>query len=194
MLIQHLYIWKTVRPTTVTTLTHSSHLWFKLLKTCCKTLRNLLAYENTWRYETVYGYLSVWVVGKLADKELRYGEQSPTDVIITDTHKGDADDALIDATTIRQSSLTEARRLGLKNKHTHTHTHTASTQTLKQWRKLRMESGENREQKLEDVPLVEFMYLVLTHTPGKRQHRQLGSLLVYLCDFFQALINSLVCL
>ena len=48
MLIQHLYIWKTVRPTTVTTLTHSSHLWFKLLKTCCKTLRNLLAYENTW--------------------------------------------------------------------------------------------------------------------------------------------------
>jgi len=144
MLIQHLYIWKTVRPTTVTTLTHSSHLWFKLLKTCCKTLRNLLAYENTWRYETVYGYLSVWVVGKLADKELRYGEQSPTDVIITDTHKGDADDALIDATTIRQSSLTEARRLGLKNKHTHTHTH-----TLHQHRP--WNSGENWEWKVEKI-------------------------------------------
>ena len=149
MLIQHLYIWKTVRPTTITTLTHSSHLWFKLLKTC-KTLRNLLAYENTWRYETVYGYLSVWVVGKLADKELRYGEQSTTDVIITDTHKGDADDALIDATTIRQSSLTEARRLGLKNKHTHTHTHThcinTDPETVEKiengkWRKSRKKIG-----------------------------------------------------
>ena len=85
-------------------------------------------------------------MGKLAEKELHYGEQSPTDVIIIDTHKGDADDALIDATTIRQSSLTEARRLGLKNKHTHTHCINTDTETAekienRKWRKSRTKIG-----------------------------------------------------
>ena len=45
----------------------------------------------------------------------------------------------------------------------------------------------------EDVPLVEFMYLVFTHMPGERYCRQLRSLLLSLCYIFQALINSLVC-
>jgi len=45
----------------------------------------------------------------------------------------------------------------------------------------------------EDVPLVEFMYLVFTCTPSEGYHRQLGSLLLYWCYVFQALINSRVC-
>ena len=44
----------------------------------------------------------------------------------------------------------------------------------------------------EDVPLVEFMYLVFTRMPGESYRRRLSSLLLYLCDVFQALINSLV--
>ena len=43
------------------------------------------------------------------------------------------------------------------------------------------------------VPLVEFMYLVSTRMPGESYHRQLGSLLLCLCDVFRALINPLVC-
>ena len=43
----------------------------------------------------------------------------------------------------------------------------------------------------EDVPLVEFMYLVFTRRPGECYHRQLGSLL--LCYVFWVLTNSLVC-
>ena len=46
---------------------------------------------------------------------------------------------------------------------------------------------------IEDVPLVEFMYLVFTHVPGESHCRQLRSFLLYLCSIFRALINSLVC-
>ena len=46
---------------------------------------------------------------------------------------------------------------------------------------------------VEDVALVEFMYLVFTCMPGESYHRQLRSLLLCLCDVFQVLINSLVC-
>ena len=45
----------------------------------------------------------------------------------------------------------------------------------------------------EDVPPVEFMYLVFTHMPGESYHRQLRSFLLYLCYIFQVLINSFVC-
>ena len=44
-----------------------------------------------------------------------------------------------------------------------------------------------------DVPLVEFMYLVFTRMPGENYRRRLMSLLLYLCNIFRALINSLVC-
>ena len=43
------------------------------------------------------------------------------------------------------------------------------------------------------VPLVEFTYLVFTSLPGESYSRQLRSLLVYLCNVFRALINSLEC-
>ena len=46
--------------------------------------------------------------------------------------------------------------------------------------------------RLEDVPLVEFMYLVFTRMQGESYRRQLRSLLLCLCDVFRALINSLV--
>ena len=45
----------------------------------------------------------------------------------------------------------------------------------------------------EDILLVEFVYLVFTHVPGKSYRRWLRSLLLYLCYVFQALINSLAC-
>ena len=45
----------------------------------------------------------------------------------------------------------------------------------------------------EDVPLVEFMYLVFTRLPGERYRRRLRSLLLFLCYVFRALMNSLVC-
>ena len=45
---------------------------------------------------------------------------------------------------------------------------------------------------VEDVPLVEFMYLVFSHMPGESYNRWLRSLLC-LCDIFGALMNSLVC-
>ena len=44
----------------------------------------------------------------------------------------------------------------------------------------------------EDVPLVEFMYLVSTRMPGASYHRRPRSLLLCLCDIFRELINSLV--
>ena len=44
---------------------------------------------------------------------------------------------------------------------------------------------------MEDVPLVEFMYLVFTRMPSESCRRRLGSLLLYLFDVFRALINSL---
>ena len=43
----------------------------------------------------------------------------------------------------------------------------------------------------EDVPLVEFMYLVFTCMPGESYCRWLRSLLLCSCDVFRALINSL---
>ena len=46
---------------------------------------------------------------------------------------------------------------------------------------------------LEDVPLVEFMYLVFTRMPGESYRKWLRSLLLYLCYVFRALINSLGC-
>ena len=46
---------------------------------------------------------------------------------------------------------------------------------------------------IEDVHLVEFMYLAFTRMPGQSYRRQLRSLLLCLCDVFRALINSLVC-
>ena len=46
---------------------------------------------------------------------------------------------------------------------------------------------------VEEVPLVEFMYLVFTRMPGESYHRWLGSLLLYLRYVFQVLINSPVC-
>ena len=46
----------------------------------------------------------------------------------------------------------------------------------------------------EDAPLVEFMYLVFTRMPGESHRRRLGSVLLYLCYVFRALINSLVLL
>jgi len=45
----------------------------------------------------------------------------------------------------------------------------------------------------EDVPLVEFMHLVLTRMPCESYRRRLRSLLLCLCDVFRALFNSLVC-
>ena len=45
----------------------------------------------------------------------------------------------------------------------------------------------------ENVPLVEFMYLVITRMPGESYRRRLRSLLSYLCYVFRALINSLAC-
>ena len=39
----------------------------------------------------------------------------------------------------------------------------------------------------------EFMYLVFTRMPGENYRRRLMSLLLYLCNIFRALINSLVC-
>ena len=45
---------------------------------------------------------------------------------------------------------------------------------------------------LEDVPLVEFMYLVFTRIPGESYRRRLRSMLLYLCYVFRALINSFV--
>ena len=46
--------------------------------------------------------------------------------------------------------------------------------------------------RVENVPLVEFMYLVFTDMPGESYRRRLSSLLS-LRDVFRALVNSLVC-
>ena len=74
------------------------------------------------------------------------------------------------------------------------------------WRERRAEADSNRGPSayqpntlplgqtgsLEDVPLMEFIYLVFTCMPGESYWRQLRSLLC-LGDVFQVLINSLVC-
>ena len=44
---------------------------------------------------------------------------------------------------------------------------------------------------IEDILLVEFVYVVFTHVPGKSYRRWLRSLLLYLCYVLRALINSL---
>ena len=44
----------------------------------------------------------------------------------------------------------------------------------------------------EDIPLVEFMYVVFTRMPGESYRRRLGSLLC-LRDVFRALTDSLGC-
>ena len=44
---------------------------------------------------------------------------------------------------------------------------------------------------IDDVPVVEIMSLVFTRMPGESYRRPLGSLLLYLCYVFRALINSL---
>ena len=46
---------------------------------------------------------------------------------------------------------------------------------------------------VEEVPVVEFMYLAFTRTPGESDRRRLRSFLSCLCDIFRALIISLVC-
>ena len=46
--------------------------------------------------------------------------------------------------------------------------------------------------KHEDIPLLEFMYLTFTRVPGESYRRRLRSLVLYLCDVFRALINSLL--
>ena len=46
---------------------------------------------------------------------------------------------------------------------------------------------------VEDVPLVECMYLVFTHMPRESYHRRLRSLLLYLFDVFPALTDELPC-
>ena len=46
---------------------------------------------------------------------------------------------------------------------------------------------------LEDLPLVEFMYLVFIRMPGESYRKRLKSLLLHLRYVFRALINSLVC-
>ena len=56
-----------------------------------------------------------------------------------------------------------------------------------------MLATDNIKGKNEDVPMMEFMYVVFTHMPGESYCRQRGSLLLYLCYVFWALINSLVC-
>ena len=45
----------------------------------------------------------------------------------------------------------------------------------------------------DDVPLVEFMHFVFIRMSGERYRRPLRSLLLYLCDVFQSLINPMVC-
>ena len=54
-------------------------------------------------------------------------------------------------------------------------------------------SHKNKQQRPEDVPLVESMHLVLTRMPCESYRRRLRSLLLCLCGVFRALINSLVC-
>ena len=44
----------------------------------------------------------------------------------------------------------------------------------------------------EDVPVVEFMYLIFTRVPGESYRGRLRYLLLCLCYVFRALINSLV--
>ena len=39
---------------------------------------------------------------------------------------------------------------------------------------------------IDDVPVVEFIYLVFTRMPGDSYRRRLGSLLLWLCDVFSS--------
>ena len=55
-----------------------------------------------------------------------------------------------------------------------------------------LDSHTALEMCFEDVPMVEFMYLVFTRMPGE-SYRRRSRFLLCLCDVFRALINSLVC-
>ena len=46
---------------------------------------------------------------------------------------------------------------------------------------------------IEDIPLVECMYLVCTHIPLQSYRRRLRSLFLRSCDVFRTLIYSVVC-
>ena len=63
------------------------------------------------------------------------------------------------------------------------------------WHQHDLETSTWRDTNLhfEDVPLVEFMYLVFTCMPGESYCTGLKSLLLYLCYIFQVLTPSLVC-
>ena len=45
--------------------------------------------------------------------------------------------------------------------------------------------SDGKESKFEDVPLVEFMYLVFTRMPGESYHRRLTSLLCTCVIYFE---------
>ena len=51
----------------------------------------------------------------------------------------------------------------------------------------------NKDPSREDLPMVEFMYLVFTCMQGESYRMRLRSLLLCSCDVFRALINSIVC-
>ena len=51
----------------------------------------------------------------------------------------------------------------------------------------------DQKSEFEDVPLVQFMYLVFTRMPGESCRRRLRPLLLFLCYVFRALIKSLLC-
>ena len=64
-----------------------------------------------------------------------------------------------------------------------------SSQKLNTWLNTYHIAIDNKE----DVPLVEFMYLVFTRMTGESYGRRLRFLLLCLCDVYLALINSLGC-
>ena len=76
----------------------------------------------------------------------------------------------------------QPRKRGEKQRHRETNT---ERQTDKP-------TDRDTERSREDVPLVQFMYLVFIRMPGESYRRRLRSLLLCLCDVFQVLINSLV--
>ena len=55
-----------------------------------------------------------------------------------------------------------------------------------------MKRKKKKETNKKGVTLVDFMYPVFIRMPGENYRRQLGSLLLSLCDVFRGLINSLV--
>ena len=68
--------------------------------------------------------------------------------------------------------------------------HSLAKSLLTACRDLKLQFLHDELIKQEDVPLVEFMYLVFT---GESYRKRLKSSLLYLCYVIRALINSLVC-